>query len=274
MRLGQLIICLSGCCQNLDLVIVIVSDRRKFFLFADLLIIRRKRNTKKHDNCNTYLLNGRGKQMRREFAEFNELFPNSITPKKGLFYRFRQWLRRGYWNYLINRIKPGSEKWHEYQQKISLLSSSNADMEIRSLFYEKSFECKGKLYILPGTILCYPYRIKMGYNVFINRGGYITARGPVIIGDNVIIGPGVVINSGMHNYIDKEILIRDQGHRILPIKIEDDVWIGANVVVMPGVTIGKGSVIGAGAVVTTSIPPYSVAVGVPAKIKKKRGEEL
>lgn len=210
--------------------------------------------------------------MRREFAEFNELFPDSISPKKGFFYQFRLCLRKVYWRYLTKKVKPGSEKWHEYQQKLSLLSTTNADMEIRSLFYENSVECKGKLYILPGTILCYPYRIKIGYNVFINRGGYITARGPITIGDNVIIGSGVVINSGMHNYQDKEVLIRDQGHRILPINIENDVWIGANAVILPGVTIGKGSVVGAGAVVTTSIPPYSVAVGVPAKVKKKRGD--
>lgn len=209
--------------------------------------------------------------MRREFAEFNELFPNNISPKKGLIYKFLLYCRKAYWRYVVKSVKPGCEKWHQYQQRISLLSTTNADMEIRSLFYENSVECKGKLYILPGTILCYPYRIKIGYNVFINRGGYITARGPIIIGDNVIIGPGVVINSGMHNYQDKTTLIRNQGHRILPIDIENDVWIGANAVIMPGVTIGKGSVVGAGAVVTTSIPPYSVAVGVPAKVKKMRG---
>nr|WP_143033346.1 DapH/DapD/GlmU-related protein [Prevotellamassilia timonensis] len=52
--------------------------------------------------------------------------------------------------------------------------------------------------------------------------------------------------------------------------IEDDCWIGFNVIILPGVTIGKGSIIGAGAVVTKSIPPYSVAGGVPAKVIKSR----
>lgn len=210
--------------------------------------------------------------MRREFEEFNNLFPNNVSPPKGFFYRAILAIRKIFWKYKLHSIKPGSETWHKYQQKISLLSTTDADMNIRSFFYEYSVECKGKLYILPNTIICYPYRIKLGYNVFINRGGYITARGPITIGDNVIIGPGVIINSGMHNYQSNDVLIRDQGHRILPICIENDVWIGANVVIMPGVTIGEGSIVGAGAIVTSSIPAYSVAVGVPAKVIKKRGE--
>lgn len=211
--------------------------------------------------------------LRREFEEFN-----IINPKKGnsiicYFNNLFQGIRKFFWKCLLRNIKTGSEKWHKYQQRLSVWSSSNDDMEIRSFFYESTIENKGELYILPGTIICYPYRIKFGYNVFINRGGYITARAPITIGDNVIIGPNVVINSGMHKYQYKDVLIRNQGHKSLPICIEDDVWIGANVVIMPGITIGKGSVIGAGSIVTASIPAYSVAVGVPARVKKKRGYE-
>lgn len=54
-----------------------------------------------------------------------------------------------------------------------------------------------------------------------------------------------------------------------PIRIEDDSWIGANAVILPGVTIGRGSTIGAGAIVSRDIPPYSVAVGIPARVVKK-----
>lgn len=211
--------------------------------------------------------------MRREFEEFYRLNPKKRNLIFCYFNNFRQKIRGFYWKCILRNIKTGSEKWHKYQQRLSILSSSKADMEIRSYFYETTIENKGKLYILPGTIMCYPYRIKLGYNVFINRGGYITARAPITIGDNVIIGPNVVINSGMHKYQYKDVLIRDQGHKSLPICIEDDVWIGANVVIMPGITIGKGSVIGAGSIVTDSVPAYSVAVGVPARVKKKRGCE-
>ena len=208
--------------------------------------------------------------MRREFAEFNRLYPDDIAPKKGILYNLKLQMRMGIWKTRLSRVRPGSENWHKLQQKVSQLSSTDADMTIRSFFYENSVECKGMLYILPGTILCYPYKIEIGYNVFINRNVYITARANITIGDNVLIGPGVIINSGMHRYKDKTKLIRDQGHEIKPINIGNDVWIGANAVIMPGVFIGDGSVIGAGAIVTRSIPPYAVAVGIPARIIKER----
>ena len=67
--------------------------------------------------------------------------------------------------------------------------------------------------------------------------------------------------------------IMNQGYYDAPIVIEDDVWIGHGVTVMAGVTIGRGSIVGAGAVVTKDIPPYSIAIGVPARIVKKRTDE-
>lgn len=208
--------------------------------------------------------------MRREFAEFNKLYPNEIVQKKGIFYNLKQQMRMRFWKTRLSRVCSGSEGWHKLQQKVSQLSSADEDMAIRNFFYEHSVECKGKLYILPGTILCYPYRIKIGYNVFINRNVYITARENITIGDNVLIGPSVIINSGMHIYKDKDKLIRNQGHDIKSIIIGNDVWIGANAVIMPGVVIGDGSIIGAGAIVTKSIPSYSVAVGIPARVVKER----
>lgn len=204
--------------------------------------------------------------MRREFAEFNSLFPDKSSPTKGVFYHFMVNIRRMIWRKKLKGISVGSESWHKLQQKVSLLSTTEADMIIRSDFFEHSVDCKGKIYVLPNTIMCYPYRIKIGYNVFINRGVYITARANITIGDNVLIGPGVIINSGMHNYMRKDVLIRDQGHKVEPIVIGNDVWIGANAVIMPGVNIADGAVIGAGAVVTRSIMPYEIALGVPAKV--------
>lgn len=211
--------------------------------------------------------------MRREFDEFSRLYPNGISPKKGMLYQIILTLRRHIVRRKMERLTPGSERWHELQQKISVLSASEADMAVRNWFFENSVkQCGGKLYVLPYTTISYPYRVTIGYNVFINRGVNITARAEITIGDDVLIGPNVVINSGMHNYRDVNLLIRDQGHKIEPINIGNDVWIGANTVIMPGVSIGAGSVIGAGAVVTRSIPPYSVAVGVPARVIKRRSD--
>ena len=211
--------------------------------------------------------------MRREFAEFNELFPEH-RPNRGAFYQLGVKLRQFFLILRMKKIKTGSESWHRLQQKISLLSSSDYDMSLRNFFYEKSLEsCKGMIYVLPNVIMCYPYRLNVGYNVFINRGAYITARAEISIGDNVMIGPYVVINSGGHLYKSKDKLIRNQGHKLEPINIGSDVWIGAHAVIMPGVTIGDGAVVGAGAVVTRSIPPYGVAVGVPAKVVSYRDSD-
>jgi len=113
--------------------------------------------------------------------------------------------------------------------------------------------------------------IKIGENCTINSFCFIDAdKGGVEIGDNVLIGPHVGIHGSKYNYGSREDLIIDQGIVSKGIRIEDDVWIGSHSTILDGVTIGKGAVIGAGAVVTKDIPPYSVAVGVPAKVIKER----
>ena len=95
--------------------------------------------------------------------------------------------------------------------------------------------------------------------------------GPVSIGKDVMMGPEVVIYTSGHKYDRLDVPMRMQGNtEAKPVVIEDDVWIGRRVIILPGVTIGKGCIIGAGAVVTKDIPPYSVAAGVPAKVVKVR----
>ena len=172
----------------------------------------------------------------------------------------------------IQRLKLGSERWHKWQSLVSNLSSTNFDCKIRSVFYEKTMgkNCLGKLYCLPGVYMNFPQKIKIGYNVFMNRNVNIVARDNIIIGDNVLIGPNTVLNSGSHKYKDRNILIRDQGHKKSPIVIGNDVFIGGNVFVLPGVHIGKGAVIGAGAVVSKDVAPNTVVAGVPAAIIGRR----
>ena len=113
--------------------------------------------------------------------------------------------------------------------------------------------------------------IRIGENCTINSFCFIDAdKGGLEIGDNVLIGPHVGIHGSNYNYENKEKLIINQGIISKGIKIGDDVWIGSRSTILDGVTIGKGAVIGAGAVVNGDIPPYSVAVGVPAKVTKGR----
>lgn len=98
-------------------------------------------------------------------------------------------------------------------------------------------------------------------------------NGPVTIGDNVMMGPEVVVYTTRHKHDRIDITMIEQGmEEPLPVKIGNDCWIGRRVIILPGVTIGDGCVIGAGAVVAKDIPPYSIAVGVPAKVVKRRDE--
>lgn len=95
--------------------------------------------------------------------------------------------------------------------------------------------------------------------------------GPVSIGNNVMMGPEVVIYTSGHRFDRTDIPMMEQGSsQVEPVTIGDDVWIGRRAMIMPGVTIGNGCVIGAGAVVTRDIPPYTVAGGVPARVLRKR----
>lgn len=99
---------------------------------------------------------------------------------------------------------------------------------------------------------------------------FIDAYGDFEIGRYSAIGPHSVIMTYNHLFEDASIPIRFQDLELKKVKIGEGVWLGAHVVVLPGVTIGDGSVVGAGAVVTKDIPPYSVAVGNPAKVIRKR----
>lgn len=96
-----------------------------------------------------------------------------------------------------------------------------------------------------------------------------TIIGPVHIGSHVNLAQNVTVSGLNHNYLDVDKRIDEQGVSTLPITIEDDVWVGANAIVLAGVTIGKHSIVAAGSVVSHSIPPYSVCAGVPAKVIKK-----
>lgn len=124
--------------------------------------------------------------------------------------------------------------------------------------------------IQPNVYIVHGFRIKCGSNFAVNSNTYINAVGGLEIGDNVLLGPNVVISSGEHQYTDKKIPVTLQKIIHKKIKIEDGVWIGANAVIMPGVTLAEGTVVGAGAVVTKSTEPYIIVGGVPAKKIKNR----
>lgn len=100
-------------------------------------------------------------------------------------------------------------------------------------------------------------------------GLHNTIIGPVDIGSHVNLAQGITVTALNHNFNDTDKRIDEQGVSTTPVTIEDDVWVGANAVILPGVTIGNHCVVAAGAVVTKDVPPHSLVAGVPAKVIKK-----
>lgn len=119
------------------------------------------------------------------------------------------------------------------------------------------------------------WNLSVGDGTSIPKGSTLyCTEAPLIIGRKVIFGPNPTIITGDHRIDVIGRYIMDSHEKLpendAPVVIEDDVWCGANVTILKGVTIGRGSVVAAGAVVTKSCPPYSIVGGVPAKILKYR----
>lgn len=137
-------------------------------------------------------------------------------------------------------------------------------------------------------IICRPVFDKCGDNVNIESGARFatgdgisigsgsglgincSVHGPLKIGDNVMMGPNVTILTNTHNIEKPDIPMNQQGMRVAEVVIGNDVWIGMRVIIMPGIKIGDGAVIGAGAVVTKDVPAFAIVGGVPAKVIKYR----
>ena len=118
-------------------------------------------------------------------------------------------------------------------------------------------------------------RLVIGDDVLLNTGVIINADcgGRIRIGNKVLLGPNVVIRAAGHRFGDLQQPILAQGHEPGSIDIGDDVWIGANAVILPNVRIGSGCVVGAGSVVTRDLPDHAIAMGVPARVSKIRGSD-
>jgi acetyltransferase-like isoleucine patch superfamily enzyme len=122
--------------------------------------------------------------------------------------------------------------------------------------------CGSRVWIDHDAIIWGASGVILGDDVTINSLTHIFGSGGVLIGSRTLISASCNIASVTHS---KEVATRNKMIE-RPVVIEEDCWLGAGVIVLPGVRIGRGSIVGAGAVVTKDIPPLSVAVGVPARV--------
>lgn len=143
-----------------------------------------------------------------------------------------------------------------------------SQLEKRTELMKRILGKTGTRFFMEQTFWCdYGYNIEIGENFYANHNCVILDAARVVFGDNVFIAPNCGFYTAGHP-LDAE--TRNAGLEYArPITVGDDVWIGGNVVVLPGVRIGSNTVIGAGSVVTRDIPPGVVAVGNPCRILKK-----
>lgn len=141
------------------------------------------------------------------------------------------------------------------------------EAERRALLERLLGKTKGNATIVPPFHCDYGYNIEVGENFFLNAGGVILDGAKVVFGDNVFVAPHCGFYTAGHP-LDVE--RRNRGLEYArPITVGDNVWIGAHVCVLPGVSIGEGSVIGAGSVVTGDIPPHVLAYGNPCRVVRR-----
>lgn len=138
------------------------------------------------------------------------------------------------------------------------------DKDGRDLILKRLLKCKGELCIEQPFYCNYGYNITIGINFYSDICLTILDQGTVMIGDNVILGPHVNIYTASHPYNEVQ---RMKGLEYAKsVILYDNVWIGGNVTILPGVKINQGAIIGAGSVVTHDIPPYVIAAGNPCEV--------
>jgi acetyltransferase-like isoleucine patch superfamily enzyme len=139
---------------------------------------------------------------------------------------------------------------------------------LRRRLYRKWLKSLGRTtHFHEGVYIRNPHKLAIGENCHIGFQVRIQAGGGVTLGDGVILGPGVSIWSSNHVFANPDIPVFQQGQEFKEVIIEDDCWIGSNAFIMPGVYLGKGSIVSAGAIVGAKrYKEYSILAGNPARV--------
>ena len=140
------------------------------------------------------------------------------------------------------------------------------------IFHPENVSLGDNVYVGHFSILkgYYKAQLSIGDETWIGQQCFLHAAGGLTIGRKVGIGPGVRIITSLHEDAPRDVPIIDAPIAFRPVLIEDHADLGVGAIVLPGVTIGHGAQIGAGAVVTRDVPPYAVAAGSPARVLRER----
>lgn len=166
-------------------------------------------------------------------------------------------------------VMDQQKKARELTQKLNTMDRSDFE-GLQAVVKELLGKCENA-WINPPFYCDYGFNIEVGRNLFINYNCTILDVAKVNIGDNVLIAPNVSIYTAGHPlHADT----RKTGYEYgIPVTIGDNVWIGGNSIIMPGVTVGCNSVIGAGSVVTKDVPDWTIVAGNPARVIRKITDE-
>lgn len=163
-------------------------------------------------------------------------------------------------------------QFHRQLHRLSNWKRWDVIKSLRGWHYRNLVSSAGEnLRVATNVKLANPKNISVGDNCYLGDGVQLYAWNEKIsIGNHVLIAADAKMITRKHGFSDMEAPISEQGYMNAPVIIEDDVWIGFQAIILSGVTIGEGSIVGAGAVVTKNVDPYSIVGGVPAKLIRKR----
>jgi acetyltransferase-like isoleucine patch superfamily enzyme len=193
----------------------------------------------------------------------------SRTPVPPLDRRLvQQWVTK--WRWYTRPHRP----WNRARLAVELarreaFARGRLNGDVLGMLLDGRLELGPQVFLEPGVWITAGEhgRVRVGGGTFLNQGVMIASEGLVEIGEHCMAANGCLITDGSHRFEDPEMPVPWQGFTTKgPTRIGDNVWLGANVVVTSGVTIGRRSVIGANSVVTADVPPFSIAAGSPAKV--------
>jgi acetyltransferase-like isoleucine patch superfamily enzyme len=196
---------------------------------------------------------------------------NFVEPEHDLVAQIRLWAQRWRW-YEQNSLpwNRGLIHWHFMRRQAFARWPVHGN--VLEAFDQGRLQVGRGALLEPGVWITAPgdARVRIGAGTFLNMGVMIASHELVEIGDHCMLANGCFVSDASHRYEDSEMPITWQGFTSKgPTRLGDNVWLGANVVVTGGVSIGERCVIGANSVVTSDIEPFSVAAGAPARVIRR-----